>query len=59
MSPETLEALAHLSRLLYTHSTTLDILSLKYPPTELVATGLAFLEDLEYAGFGTRLLELR
>ncbi|KAF8605118.1 hypothetical protein BDV93DRAFT_73650 [Ceratobasidium sp. AG-I] len=52
MSPETLEALAHLSRLLYTHSTTLDILSLRYPPTELVAAGLAFLEDLEYAGFG-------
>lgn len=59
MSPETLEALAHLSRLLYTHSTTLDILSLRYPPTELVAAGLAFLEDLEYAGFGACSLDLR
>ncbi|KAG8748458.1 mediator complex subunit [Ceratobasidium sp. 414] len=52
MSPATLEALAHLSRLLYTHPTVLDVLSLRVAPTELVAAGLAFLEDLEYAGVG-------
>ncbi|KAG9125906.1 mediator complex subunit [Ceratobasidium sp. 392] len=52
MSPATLAALAHLSRLLYTHPTVLDVLSLRVPPAELVAAGLAFLEDLEYAGVG-------
>ncbi|KAG8696813.1 mediator complex subunit, partial [Ceratobasidium sp. 394] len=52
MSPATLEAVAHLSRLLYTHPTVLDALSLRVAPTELVAAGLAFLEDLEYAGVG-------
>ncbi|QRV76224.1 mediator complex subunit Med5 [Ceratobasidium sp. AG-Ba] len=52
MSSTTLEALAHLSRLLYTHSSVLDILSLRVPPSELVAAGLAFLEDFDYAGVG-------
>lgn len=52
MSPATLEALAHLSRLLYTHPTVLDVLALRVPPKELVAAGLAFLDDLEYAGVG-------
>jgi hypothetical protein len=52
MSPATLESLAHLSRLLYTHPTILDVLSLRVPPVELAAAGLAFLEDLEGAGVG-------
>ncbi|KAG8763507.1 mediator complex subunit [Ceratobasidium sp. 423] len=52
LSPATLESLAHLSRLLYSHSTVLDIVGLRVPPTEFVAAGLAFLEDLEGAGVG-------
>lgn len=55
MSATTLEALAHLSRLLYTHSTVLDVLSLRVAPVELVAAGLAFLEDFDYAGVGKRM----
>ncbi|CAE6494955.1 unnamed protein product [Rhizoctonia solani] len=52
LSPATLESLAHLSRLLYTHPTVLDIIGLRVPPTECVAAGLAFLEDWEGAGVG-------
>ncbi|CUA74215.1 E3 ubiquitin-protein ligase HERC2 [Rhizoctonia solani] len=52
LSPATLESLAHLSRLLYSHSAVLDIVGLRVPPTELVAAGLAFLEDWEGAGVG-------
>ncbi|CAE6405466.1 unnamed protein product [Rhizoctonia solani] len=52
LSPAPLESLAHLSRLLYTHSDVLDIVGLRVPPTEFVAAGLAFLEDVEGAGVG-------
>ncbi|KAH7345367.1 hypothetical protein B0J17DRAFT_38253 [Rhizoctonia solani] len=52
LSPATLESLAHLSRLLYSHPTVLDIVGLRVPPTEFVAAGLAFLVDLEGAGVG-------
>ncbi|KDN44052.1 hypothetical protein RSAG8_05784, partial [Rhizoctonia solani AG-8 WAC10335] len=52
LSPAPLESLAHLSRLLYTHSAVLDIVGLRVPPAEFVAAGLAFLEDLEGAGVG-------
>ncbi|CAE6436951.1 unnamed protein product [Rhizoctonia solani] len=52
LSPAPLESLAHLSRLLYTHSAVLDIAGLRVPPAEFVAAGLAFLEDLEGAGVG-------
>ncbi|CAE7147117.1 unnamed protein product [Rhizoctonia solani] len=47
LSPATLESLSHLSRLLYSHPTVLDIVGLRVPPSECVAAGLAFLEDLE------------
>ncbi|KEP48688.1 mediator complex subunit Med5 [Rhizoctonia solani 123E] len=52
LSPAPLESLAHLSRLLYTHSDVLDIIGQRVPPTEFVAAGLAFLEDVEGAGVG-------
>ncbi|KAF8760746.1 Mediator complex subunit Med5 [Rhizoctonia solani] len=52
LSPATLESLANLSRLLYTHPTVLDVVGLRVPPAEFVAAGLAFLEDLEGAGVG-------
>ncbi|KAJ1311825.1 hypothetical protein OPQ81_010286 [Rhizoctonia solani] len=52
LSPTTLESLADLSRLLYTHPTVLDIVGLRVPPIDFVAAGLAFLEDLEGAGVG-------
>ncbi|CAE6428258.1 unnamed protein product [Rhizoctonia solani] len=52
LSPTTLESLANLSRIVYTHPTVLDIVGLRVPSTEFVAAGLAFLEDLEGAGVG-------